>query len=299
MATVTRYIGKCPVCERDQKLRVAQETRTGRPLRASMVHHGYKRPGHGEIEGDCFGVDYPPYEISTVGTERYLEVITKGIDQNKQHLRHLQNDNPTLLVEKNPYRGRHVRPEFEELTTADGYKYQDALKSRINATLRATRALEMERTRCERLIRDWTPQPVRTEEELEQVRVRMTETRRAALDEARAAKQAKREALDAKQRAREQEQLDLLAEYRQLFNELAFREDETAARKEAQAHWVKMQKRKRKKEYLNFYESWLEIPEALVKLDLAVLKEPGANPADARSYVYANDLGWKPTPWRS
>jgi hypothetical protein len=47
---VTRYIGRCGVCEGDYKL-----------LSGRLVHHGYRRPGHGYIVGDCFGVARLPY----------------------------------------------------------------------------------------------------------------------------------------------------------------------------------------------------------------------------------------------
>lgn len=45
----TRYIGNCQICEGEQKLH------DGR-----MVHHGYKRPGDGQIDGDCPGVHADP-----------------------------------------------------------------------------------------------------------------------------------------------------------------------------------------------------------------------------------------------
>lgn len=39
-----------------------------------MVHHGYERPGHGSIIGDCFGVNAKPFEISCERTQKYLEL---------------------------------------------------------------------------------------------------------------------------------------------------------------------------------------------------------------------------------
>ena len=42
---------ECQVCERTQAL-----TKDG-----VLVHHGYERPGHGWIVGDCFGVGHKPY----------------------------------------------------------------------------------------------------------------------------------------------------------------------------------------------------------------------------------------------
>lgn len=42
---------ECQVCEGRQCL-----TKDGR-----MVHHGYRRPGYGSIEGDCYGVGHLPF----------------------------------------------------------------------------------------------------------------------------------------------------------------------------------------------------------------------------------------------
>jgi hypothetical protein len=55
--------GTCPVCFRNIKLTDDQK----------MVHHGYERPGHGYIVGDCFTVKtYLPYELSAEGTKAFI-----------------------------------------------------------------------------------------------------------------------------------------------------------------------------------------------------------------------------------
>lgn len=46
---------ECQICEREQAL-----TTDGK-----MVHHGYERPGHGWIIGDCFGVGHKPYTATS------------------------------------------------------------------------------------------------------------------------------------------------------------------------------------------------------------------------------------------
>lgn len=61
--TSTRYVGWCPICERDIK------------VRTGLVHHGYERPGVGFIIGDCPGVGNPPYETSTHACDFYLRVF--------------------------------------------------------------------------------------------------------------------------------------------------------------------------------------------------------------------------------
>src|ERR1700744_5588220 len=49
----TRFLGFCPICEGDFKLRGNK-----------LVHHGFTRPGVGYIIGDCLSVHELPYEIS-------------------------------------------------------------------------------------------------------------------------------------------------------------------------------------------------------------------------------------------
>lgn len=56
--------GSCPVCFQNVKIA---------PERNTVVLHGYKRPGHGSVEGKCFGVGYLPFELSSKGCEEYLE----------------------------------------------------------------------------------------------------------------------------------------------------------------------------------------------------------------------------------
>ena len=55
--------GTCPVCFQNVKLTPAN----------TMVLHGYKRPGHGTVQGKCFGVGYPAFEVSPKGIIAYIE----------------------------------------------------------------------------------------------------------------------------------------------------------------------------------------------------------------------------------
>jgi hypothetical protein len=85
---VPKNLGTCPCCFRNQK------TLKG----ARMVHHGYNRPGHGYIVGDCFGVKYPRFEDSCEGTVAYRDCL-QGIRTRKQE-----------------YLGQLERQEVESLT---------------------------------------------------------------------------------------------------------------------------------------------------------------------------------------
>jgi len=54
-------IGTCAICFHEQVVRGDQ-----------MVLHGYQRPGHGYIIGNCFGVGYKPYELSADACVAYV-----------------------------------------------------------------------------------------------------------------------------------------------------------------------------------------------------------------------------------
>lgn len=59
-------VGKCPVCFGDF---IADK--------GGMVLHGYQRPGHGYLVGDCYGVNFPCLEVSVEGSVSYLEKVLK------------------------------------------------------------------------------------------------------------------------------------------------------------------------------------------------------------------------------
>jgi len=64
------HTGSCPICFQNIKLKEGGRLPT-------MVLHGYRRPGTGTIHGNCYGMGYPPFELSVEGTKSYLvEVIT-------------------------------------------------------------------------------------------------------------------------------------------------------------------------------------------------------------------------------
>lgn len=58
----TRYVGTCPVCDARYKVRGGV-----------LVHHGFQRPGYGQIVGDCFAVHMEPHETSPHAAEKYRE----------------------------------------------------------------------------------------------------------------------------------------------------------------------------------------------------------------------------------
>lgn len=274
----TRYIGTCPVCEGQQRLH-----------KLTMVHHGYRRPGYGQIVGDCFGVGFPPYELSTEGTEAYLVAVLAGIANNGHALDELRAPDLASVTVRQLRRPGWSRGEYEDVvyTPADGHKFRDAVQSKIRAVERSQEQLRDEQRRCERLIRDWVKRPVRTEEEDMARKSQETAERRAVLDAARAVRQAKRDAISAKNFARVQERQDLIEHYREVFQRLAGERSEGADRA-AKAEWAQMQRRKAKKAYLDFDEPDLDIDAALLALGLA---KPNPRAYGKWQHLYANDFG--------
>ena len=199
MTLATHYIGWCPVCERDIKVR------NGR-----LVHHGYERPGIGYIVGDCFGVGYPPHEMNVECCAAYLESVNTTIDQTTHYLLTLLKPGGPALLTFTRYEGRDdVRGNIVHLSKAEAdaleaqlpayergrYSWQERLHSTIAETRSQLSFWEKERQRIERLISSWTPKPLRTiEEEIQkqdQTRKERDDARSRARDEKVAAEVAK------------------------------------------------------------------------------------------------------------
>lgn len=92
--------GTCQGCFKDQK------TRDGR-----LVLHGYKRPGHGYILGNCWGHGYAPYQISCERTKQFLdECVRPALPRALQALDRLQAKPESVSYEANVYVGWENTP---------------------------------------------------------------------------------------------------------------------------------------------------------------------------------------------
>lgn len=275
----TRYVGTCPVCQKRHKL-----------LKDVMVHHGYQRPGHGSIVGDCFAVGYKPYEVSTNGCEEY-KAYAKGIEVSLiEALANLESGNIRTLHVLRSKPGTFGR-EMETVTlSADSENAKERadfdreLQSQITRTKSDIKGWQFEQERMTRLINEWVEKPVITfEEHVELVkaeRLAATAERRAELEAKRQAKREKAEALKVKRVAWEAEKVALIAKYKGLFEKLATGVESLADRKQcALSHWIDMHKARSKKGYLHFYSNELECDAALIVLGLAAEKEVTWNPS--------------------
>jgi len=280
----TRYVGNCPVCEGDFKLT---------PDGQRLVHHGYKRPGDGMIHGDCFAVDYEPYEVSDRGCREYKDAVQATKEGHESYLKRLEAGEVRKLT-KEKSRGAYRLPEFVEVNgdsedageRADferlrGYKINE-MKSRITQC-------EQELARMDRRIAAWVKKPIKTwEEAAAEVAARTKaerEARRAILEEKRSAKRAKEAALKAKYAAWEAEKVALIAKYRETFEKLAASDGPLPNRQQnARIAWAEMHKAKNRKGYLHFYENKLDCEAALITLGLAKVVERSGRPWTAYAY---------------
>lgn len=118
--------GTCPVCFNNVKLTPKSKV----PPMPGMVLHGYKRPGHGTVEGNCFGQDWPPFELSAQGTVAYVKRLTVHVAMLEEQLSNLSK--ATSLPD--PYSSRKlidkatVEPRLWDLAVE---RAQSGLESKI------------------------------------------------------------------------------------------------------------------------------------------------------------------------
>lgn len=156
-----RHVGTCPVCQGMWKVR-----------NELLVHHGYARPGTGEIYGDCFGVNRPPHELSPATAEAYLRLVVlpelRAAEQQAERLAPPNEPDRLPFEEWNRVTRQHepVIRSREDVAPHDWERRLDTV--RHNAALRLD-AMREETRRLESLIASWRPQPLLTVEEAERV----------------------------------------------------------------------------------------------------------------------------------
>lgn len=175
MAKTTRFIGYCPCCASDFKVRGGE-----------LVHHGYKRPGYGFIVGDCFGAMRLPHETSPKLAEDFRESLKEML---RDDLEKLANLDAATELPKQVFKGYEGKDAvYEEVMVPkvdepkDGYDWEgdreaahklyDAVKE-WGATYRSyTHRLKAEIADLERdikrltgLIETWEKKSLTTREE--------------------------------------------------------------------------------------------------------------------------------------
>lgn len=252
--TTTRFLGHCQICEQEQKLH-----------KGVLVHHGYKRPGWGEIVGDCYGVAFLPYEMSCELLKEYLPKVVSQLEGQHDFLTKLTSGQVTHLIEMRRIGFGGSRFETEEFVAGvtEPYLWARTIEHRISEVRYSIRQLEAEVSRIQRRITEWKLMPIRTIEE-EQAAKRAAKVVRDAEREAKrqekaaieAAKKAKREALEAKRAA-------IIKDFADKFNAFAMNPDANRLAARELATQTNLKKNSW------FYVRELKCDEALIALGLA------------------------------
>jgi len=82
-------VGTCPCCFGLFKLASRKKQGKDKTM-PGLVLHGYKRPGTGYLHSNCFGQDWPPFELSHEGTDALIQRLTLTLKQDQQYLDRLQ-----------------------------------------------------------------------------------------------------------------------------------------------------------------------------------------------------------------
>ncbi len=252
MTTTTRFIGNCQVCEHDQKLHEGK-----------MVHHGYKRPGHGTIEGDCPGVSQVPYEVSCDLVKSYKVRVEASLVNLMTYLADLKAGKITHIRELT---GWATWVEYIAGVT-EPYKWARAIEHKVWAVESNIRHTEFEIARCARRIAAWGPMPIRTVEE-EQAKADLDKAaRKAEKEAARAARFAKQAATKAKQDAHKAKRAAIVEEFEAKFRALADGSEDIETRK-LQARELLAETKKSKYSWMSLYYDFT-CDDAFIALGLA------------------------------
>lgn len=145
----TKTVGLCAICVRDIAVR-----------KGILVHHGYQRPGHGFIVGDCRCVGQAPYELSCEPLRPYLVSLQARLTTAEERLARMKAGEVTELHVLDVYGRNMTAIRADDPNTS--YAFERELKSRIWRDERHIKDLTAEIARIEQLIASWKLMPLRT-----------------------------------------------------------------------------------------------------------------------------------------
>lgn len=251
----TRYIGNCQGCEADHKLRANL-----------LVHHGYERPGHGRIEGDCPAVGCPPYELSCEWTVERVAMLEYRLVGERAHLAGLPD---AVTIDRLSW---GMRPEIltYALCVTAPHVWASVMERALSDARSNVTTTEREIAHRRERIAVWTLQPVReVDEESIRAEQRAEQAKRNdARRVVREAKQAKADAYKAAQDKRAADRAALLAGFASQFVALAAMADTPERSGAAAALVVEVTKRKHQR-FGSWWPGDLGCDDALVTLRLA------------------------------
>lgn len=146
--------GSCPCCFGNFKLRdIGKE----HPV---TVLHGFQRPGIGYVVGQCFGVKYPPFELSPQGTKDFIEFLKKIKANQEGYLALLQAGKITKIASTRIGGADHT-PE-----TDGEFQWAELVKREIVITERKISLIEKDIAAYQKLVDEWKPRALPKEGDL-------------------------------------------------------------------------------------------------------------------------------------
>jgi len=142
--------GECQICQRRHIL----------DSRGNLVLHGYQRPGHGYIVGDCFGVGHPPWEVSSDALATWIERLKARSAQLAQ-----EATRTAKLTTIDVNRGSERNPRIVTLTKGgpsgyDNYgsfSFESEIEKRVRDLKQQAKWLADDAKRETRRLKTWKP----------------------------------------------------------------------------------------------------------------------------------------------
>lgn len=193
----TGLLGSCPVCEGEFKVR-----------NGALVHHGFTRPGDGQIHGDCFAVGYEPYERSTKGCEDYKSWCERALGDAEKFLAEIPTRTYWSEVSVSAVTNKLTSREYA-LGVTDRYTWERFVTNKTRDAEHRVSDLRREIDRMEKRIAAFvlTDLKVVTEEQVTAAVKAARDARAAERSVKNAEKDAKAAALKAKRDAKQAERV--------------------------------------------------------------------------------------------
>lgn len=145
--------GICPVCFKRQKL----------TFDSKMVDHGYTVPhGWGGRNGHCLGFKHAPYELSNEGVIYYKGILEGQQKRNADYIARLKaGEIPEFERRFKTYKGPGKWEPVVEVIKKGEPRYDEIVSAEIAKTEQEQKFLESDIVKADKLIKDWTLQPLK------------------------------------------------------------------------------------------------------------------------------------------
>jgi hypothetical protein len=137
-------LGTCAICLHVQVVR-----------RNKLVNHGYQRPGHGYITGECPGVGHDAYEVSAKGCEAYIRRLADLKQRNVARISALQAGEVKSLPKT--HRDRRTGRDVTVWVRTDEVDFLDLAKAAIKDAEQQIEFIEADTETMKQRVQNWVP----------------------------------------------------------------------------------------------------------------------------------------------